>query len=32
LLTHNFDLKNTGAAFDLLSDYKDGVIKALIHI
>lgn len=32
MLTHTFDLQNTKEAFELLSDYKDGVIKALIRI
>lgn len=30
MLTHFFELQDTGAAFDLLSDYKDGVIKAVV--
>ena len=30
MLTHFFELQNTGTAFNLLSDYKDGVIKAVI--
>ncbi|MDZ4199009.1 MAG: alcohol dehydrogenase catalytic domain-containing protein [Kiritimatiellia bacterium] len=29
--THTFDLKNTPAAFDMVADYRDGVIKALIR-
>ncbi|MBE0677788.1 MAG: alcohol dehydrogenase catalytic domain-containing protein [Bacteroidales bacterium] len=30
--THNFTLDQVGQAFDLLSDYKDGIMKAMIHI
>lgn len=30
MLTHIFVLEDTGTAFDLLSDYKDGVIKAVV--
>lgn len=30
MLTHLFELQDTGTAFDLLSDYRDGVIKAVI--
>ena len=30
MLTHFFVLEDTGTAFDLLSDYKDGVIKAVV--
>ena len=32
LMTHHFPLKETKAAFDLVAGYRDGVIKALIHI
>jgi L-iditol 2-dehydrogenase len=30
MLTHFFELQDSGTAFDLLSDYKDGVIKAVV--
>jgi L-iditol 2-dehydrogenase len=30
MVTHTFDLAETQAAFELLSDYKDGVIKAMV--
>lgn len=32
LVTHHFPLRETGAAFDLVSGYRDGVIKAMIHV
>jgi L-iditol 2-dehydrogenase len=32
LMTHHFPLRETGAAFDLVSGYRDGVIKAMIHV
>jgi L-iditol 2-dehydrogenase len=32
LMTHRFSLAETKAAFDLVAGYRDGVIKALIHI
>jgi L-iditol 2-dehydrogenase len=32
LMTHHFPLQETGAAFDLVSGYRDGVIKAIIHV
>jgi L-iditol 2-dehydrogenase len=32
LMTHHFPLAETKAAFDLVAGYRDGVIKALIHI
>jgi L-iditol 2-dehydrogenase len=32
LMTHHFPLRETGAAFDLVSGYRDGVIKAIIHV
>jgi L-iditol 2-dehydrogenase len=32
LMTHHFPLEDTGAAFDLVSGYRDGVIKAIIHV
>lgn len=30
LMTHHFLLQETGAAFEMVSDYRDGVIKAMI--
>jgi len=30
ILTHFFELQDSGTAFNLLSDYKDGVIKAVV--
>jgi len=32
LLTHDFPFAETKAAFDLVSDYRDGVVKAIIHV
>jgi len=32
LVTHHFSLQEAGAAFDLVADYRDGVVKALIHL
>lgn len=32
LMTHRFPLAETAAAFELAAGYRDGVIKALIHI
>lgn len=32
LMTHHFPLEETQAAFDLVSGYQDGVIKAVIHV
>ena len=32
LMTHHFPLREAGAAFDLVSGYRDGVIKAIIHV
>ncbi|HUU58669.1 MAG TPA: alcohol dehydrogenase catalytic domain-containing protein [Phycisphaerae bacterium] len=31
-ITHHFTLAESQAAFDLVADYKDGVIKAMIHV
>jgi len=31
LLTHDFQMTDSQAAFDLVAEYRDGVIKALIH-
>jgi len=30
MVTHNFTLEETAAAFDMVEDYKDGAIKAMI--
>lgn len=32
LITHHFPLMETQAAFDLVAGYRDGVVKALIHV
>jgi len=32
LITHHFTLAETKAAFDLVADYRDGVLKAIIHV
>ena len=32
LMTHHFPLRETAEAFDLVSGYRDGVIKAIIHV
>ncbi len=32
LVTHHFPLEETKKAFDLLADYRDGVIKAIVHV
>lgn len=32
MITHRFNLEQTPSAFDLLADYSDGIIKAMIHI
>jgi len=32
MVTHRFSLADTPAAFDLVANYRDGVIKAIIHI
>ena len=32
MITHRFSLEQTKNAFDLLTDYRDGVIKAMINI
>jgi hypothetical protein len=31
MITHNFDFPQSKEAFDMLCDYKDGVIKAMIN-
>jgi L-iditol 2-dehydrogenase len=30
-VTHHFSLEESQAAFDLVADYRDGVVKAIIH-
>ena len=32
LITHHFALQETGSAFETVSGYRDGVIKAMIHV
>jgi L-iditol 2-dehydrogenase len=32
LVTHHFSLNETKTAFDLVSNYRDSVVKALIHV
>ncbi|HJO08289.1 MAG TPA: alcohol dehydrogenase catalytic domain-containing protein [Verrucomicrobiota bacterium] len=32
LATHHFDFNEAKEAFDLVADYEDGVIKAIIHV
>jgi len=32
LITHNFSFQEAGKAFELVSDYGDGVMKAVIEI
>ncbi|MBC8243948.1 MAG: alcohol dehydrogenase catalytic domain-containing protein [Verrucomicrobia bacterium] len=32
LATHHFGLEDSKAAFDLVADYSDGVVKAIIHV
>jgi threonine dehydrogenase-like Zn-dependent dehydrogenase len=32
MVTHHFDFERSKEAFDLVADYKEGVIKAMIHI
>lgn len=32
MVTHHFDLARTKEAFDLVADYRDGVVKAMIHL
>mgnify|MGYP001953850375 CR=1 FL=1 len=31
MVTHTFSFADTKAAFDLVDDYADGVVKAMIH-
>ena len=32
MITHHFGLEQTQEAFELVADYRDGVIKAMIHL
>lgn len=32
MATHHFGLKQARDAFELVSEYRDGVIKAMIHV
>jgi threonine dehydrogenase-like Zn-dependent dehydrogenase len=32
LVTHHFSLAGTKQAFDLVADYRDGVVKAIVHV
>jgi L-iditol 2-dehydrogenase len=32
MITHRFNLEQVSVAFDLLADYSDGIIKAMVHI
>ncbi|MFA6135514.1 MAG: alcohol dehydrogenase catalytic domain-containing protein [Phycisphaerae bacterium] len=32
MVTHHFSLDQTGEAMDLVSNYRDGVLKAMIHV
>ncbi|MBI5726145.1 MAG: alcohol dehydrogenase catalytic domain-containing protein [Planctomycetes bacterium] len=32
MVTHHFDFKDSGGAFDLAADYRDGIVKAVIHV
>ena len=32
LVTHHFSLAETKRAFDLVADYRDGVVKAIVHV
>jgi len=32
LVTHHFTLSQTQRAFDIVADYKDGAVKAMIHV
>lgn len=32
MVTHRFDFVDTQAAFDLVENYRDGVVKAMIHL
>ena len=32
IVTHHFPLAETKQAFDLVADYRDGVVKAIVHV
>ncbi|MBN2533499.1 MAG: alcohol dehydrogenase catalytic domain-containing protein [Spirochaetales bacterium] len=32
MITHHFSLKDTGRAFEIVSGYKENVVKAMIHL
>jgi len=32
MITHHFPLEETQAAFELVAEYRDGVVKAIIHL
>jgi len=32
MITHRFSFEDTQAAFDMVAEYRDGVIKAIIHL
>lgn len=32
MITHHFDLEQTQDAFELVAEYRDGVVKAMIHV
>jgi L-iditol 2-dehydrogenase len=32
IVTHHFSLAETKQAFDLVADYRDGVVKAIVHV
>jgi L-iditol 2-dehydrogenase len=32
LATHHFDLQHTQEAFETVAEYRDGVVKAMIHV
>jgi len=32
IVTHHFSLAETKRAFDMVADYRDGVVKAVVHV
>ena len=32
LVTHHFDLAQARDAFELVADYRDGVVKAMVNV
>jgi hypothetical protein len=32
MLTHTYEFKDLAEAFDLVAGYRDGVMKAMVHI